>query len=344
MIKLTLFSIKNLFTIALSNIILIVALINSTQRYLILYCIILELILLSYYLIDRYHKISHTLEQETSMSQLTFNAMSADYNKKVEEVKITVNELNTAYEELQILNSKMVKSQNEIQEISDYRGKFLINMSHELRTPLNAIIGFTSIMKSSEYSINPEEQSEMVEIIHKSSNKLLGMINNILELTKIETNTFECNPEFSDIADSFELAASMAKGMLKDKPCIIFTSSISNDFPFIYCDTKSLNKVIIQLLDNAVKFTMKGEISMTTSFDDKQGYIHIKDTGCGINTKEKEDLFEPFITMLNDNDTSDKTGIGLAISKSLMDEMDAEILINSVVDHGTTVTLKFKRG
>ncbi len=268
--------------------------------------------------------------------------------EKSKESNLSIQELHTANEELRSLNNELIKSKKELEELSDYRGRFLVNMSHELRTPLNSIIGFSTVLLDDSYEIDKNEYREMIQIIHDSSKKLLTLINNILDLTKVETSIYEPNPGYMDINNILEASASICKGMLKNNSSIIFNFKKEENLPNVWADERALSKALNNIIDNAVKFTKRGEITLKAYREDKFVIIEIRDTGVGINSEIYKHIFEPFIAAYADKDNrtlSEKegAGIGLALAKYLLDTIDAEMLIDSQVGRGTVVRIKLKK-
>ncbi len=335
--KLNFYNLKFFLFIVVLEIIILFILINN--QYLIPFIILL---LLQFVIISALslHKINKMKEE--------IHTYKMNLQKKSKESDMSIQELHTANEELRALNKELIKSKKELEELSDYRGRFLVNMSHELRTPLNSIIGFSTVMLDNSYDIDRNEYREMVQIIHDSSKKLLTLINNILDLTKVETSTYEPNPGYMDINNILEASASICKGMLKNNSSVIFNFKKEENLPKVWADERALSKALNNIIDNAVKFTKRGEITLKAYHEDKFVIIEISDTGIGINSEIYKHIFEPFITAYADKDNrtlSEKngTGIGLALSKYLLEIIEAELLIDSQDGHGTVVKIKLKK-
>jgi signal transduction histidine kinase len=214
---------------------------------------------------------------------------------------------------------------------------FLASMSHELRTPLTSIIGFTNmILKGRAGDIN-EEQENQLNIILNSANHLHELINDILDITKIEVKKLEIRK------DSFNLVEELLK--LKE----IFSIAISEkglgffiDSPetlTIYNDKKRIKQILINLIGNAIKFTDKGKISIKVKRKNENIEISVKDTGPGIREEDLKKLFKPFSQIIESGKIKDGSGLGLHLSKKLANLLRGDILVKSKFGKGSTFKL-----
>lgn len=210
---------------------------------------------------------------------------------------------------------------------------FLARMSHELRTPLNAILGFTNILKKSMNATTQEKEN--LNIIKKSGEHLLNIINEILELSKIEAGKIEINPKnfnffelIKEIEDIFALRCE-AKNLK-------FNINLSSNLPnFIKADDQRLRQILINLLGNSLKFTNEGEISLNIYSLNNKLFFEVKDTGIGIDITNQEKIFKPFEQVKLDNYTQQGTGLGLAITKELITLMGGNIYLKSKLLKGS---------
>ncbi len=210
---------------------------------------------------------------------------------------------------------------------------FLARMSHELRTPLNAILGFTNILKKSMNATTQEKEN--LNIIKKSGEHLLNIINEILELSKIEAGKIEINPKnfnffelIKEIEDIFALRCE-AKNLK-------FKINLSSNLPdFINADEQRLRQILINLLGNSLKFTNEGEITLTIYSLNNKLFFEVKDTGIGIDESNQEKIFKPFEQVKLDNYTQQGTGLGLAITKELITLMGGNIYLRSKLLKGS---------
>lgn len=337
---------------------------------LLLLCLtILNISLLSYLIINQLYAVSIlmiTLEtvvvsgyifflkaySERYKSRLTASEESLEttqekYEKILKDFNQTMRELKTSNGELKALNLQLIKSKKELQEVSEYRGKFLVNVSHELRTPLNAIIGFTTIMSDEEYAPD-KDFKDMVKVIHESSKRLLVLINNILSVAKIEMSITEITPQKINIKSIIESTISVAKGLLREKNKVIFTYKIDENIPDVMGDERNLSRALVQFIDNAVKYTQKGEIKIICTSDDYGVKIIISDTGIGIPEKNMKNIQDPFLSQFNEEgrlmslDSAEK-GYNIAVSKYIIEKMGGKFEIDSRENFGTTISVTLKR-
>ncbi len=275
---------------------------------------------------------------------------SEGYDTKQREIDLNSAEgTQEAYALLEDIIEQTKKDKKTAQEASEAKSMFLANMSHEIRTPLNGIVGFTELLKDSGLK---EEQNEFVEIIEKSSENLLEIINNILDLSKIESNKLELehisfNP-IEEIESAVEVYAVRASEKHINLGCFIDPSL---EHP-LKGDPTKLKEVLINLLSNAVKFTSsEGSINVNvrrvTSLTPGVARVkfEVKDSGIGVTKEQRERIFEAF----SQADTSitrkyGGTGLGLTISSSFVDLMGGKLDLESVVGEGTTFffTLDFE--
>jgi len=167
-------------------------------------------------------------------------------------------ELNVSNNELKMLNIELIKAKNRLEELSNYRGRFISNMSHELRTPLNAIIGFSHILLESDFVISEEEKVNLIKVVHNSGKRLLNIINNILDLSDLRQDLYEPIPKIIDITPTIDAMISTAKGLLKDKTSIILSVNTDGKYPRVYADEVALNKVLTHVIENAFQIYIKG--------------------------------------------------------------------------------------
>ncbi|MBW7453758.1 PAS domain S-box protein [Paenibacillus sepulcri] len=220
------------------------------------------------------------------------------------------------------------------------KSEFLAMMSHEIRTPMNGVVGMTDILLDST-DVN-DEQRGYLEIIRKSGETLLNIINDILDLSKIEAGRSELQEDTVDLRNSIKESFGVISTRADEKQ-LELSYTINHDVPdFIYCDADRLKQVLLNLLGNAVKFTIKGSISVKVmrvkEVPPRLAFI-ITDTGIGIDPERLNDIFEPFAQL----DSfmvrrHEGTGLGLAISRKIIEMMDGEIYAESDGKSGSTFT------
>lgn len=250
--------------------------------------------------------------------------------------------------ELEEANKILIQHQNELEkanlklvDANNYKSEFLAIMSHELRTPLTSIIAFAEIML---YDLHPDEEQERryLEEIRTNSQILLGIINNILDMAKIEAGKTEIILETMDIADVFTIVEGVIMPLARTKN-IQLTFTISPEVPLIKADPDKIRRVIENLVGNAVKFTdIGGIVDVLADFgkNTREVLIKVSDTGIGIREEDQKFIFERFTQ--TDSSISRKyggTGLGLALAKELVELHQGWIKVSSVLNHGTTFTI-----
>lgn len=222
------------------------------------------------------------------------------------------------------------------EEANELKSKFIANMSHELRTPLNSIINFTRIILSGMRGPVNDEQKDYLGRVQTSGEHLLGLINDILDLSKIEAGHMELYKEPSQIDDLVKGTISTAMGLTKGKP-ITLQQEIEPNLPIIYIDSTRMRQVLLNLLSNAAKFTEEGTITVQVQRDATSVLIRITDTGIGIAADKLETIFDEFRQAEEGSTRSyEGTGLGLAICKRLVEMHGGRIQVESTVGVGST--------
>lgn len=234
-----------------------------------------------------------------------------------------------------------IKAQNEkILAADKLKNEFLANISHELRTPLNAIIGFSEALSMKLFGPLNEKQEEYVTDIHVSGLHLLGMINEILELSKIEAKAIKLALSKFNLQTSFNEVVNIVKPLANKKH--IKLEKQTNDFLEIDADYQKIQQILYNLLSNAIKFTQdNGEIQIGYKFDKKNVTIYVKDNGVGIDKKYEGKIFAKFVQLNNVYSKKESsTGLGLTITKELVELHGGKIWFESTVGKGTTFFVK----
>ncbi|HRF95800.1 MAG TPA: HAMP domain-containing sensor histidine kinase, partial [Aggregatilineales bacterium] len=212
---------------------------------------------------------------------------------------------------------------------------FLANMSHELRTPLNAILNFTEFVMDGDLGDVNDEQQETLQKVVSSGEHLLSLINDILDITKIEVGMLELFIEDVDINQSLKAVISTGKGLVKDKP-IELLIDVEQNLPIISGDRRRLHQVFLNLLSNAVKFTPNGSVVLHAHREEDGVHISVKDSGVGIAPKDHPKVFERFKQTESGLRSAGGTGLGLPISKHFVEAHGGRIWFESDLGQGST--------
>ncbi|HEC33386.1 MAG TPA: response regulator [Chloroflexi bacterium] len=231
-----------------------------------------------------------------------------------------------------------MRTAERLTEVDRLKSQFLANMSHELRTPLNSIIGFSRVILKGIDGPLTDLQRQDLEAIYNSGQHLLGLINDILDISKIEAGRMELSFEQMDLADIIGGVMSTAIALVKDKP-VELQQSVPVDLPHITGDSRRIRQVLLNLVSNAAKFTDQGFIRVEAWADEEFVTVRVSDSGMGIPPEKLPRVFEAFTQV----DTSPArkhggTGLGLTISKSFVELHGGQIWAESEVGKGSTFT------
>ncbi len=237
-------------------------------------------------------------------------------------------QLSTTNEQLQ---SALLKAE----EADRMKSQFLASMSHELRTPLNGILNFTKLLRKGILGPVNDRQSNTLNEVVDSGQHLLSLINDVLDVSKIQSSMLTLFIEEDvDIYPILNTGISTTKSLIGDKP-VTLVEDIDANLPPILCDRRRVQQVLLNLLSNAAKFTDRGTITLSVKNEGSQLRFAIMDTGAGIPEEQHETIFEPFIQTETGIKHSGGTGLGLPIAKSLIEEHDGKIWIESTSGEGS---------
>jgi signal transduction histidine kinase len=242
-----------------------------------------------------------------------------------------------AIENVRLFDEIQDKSR-QLEEASQHKSQFLANMSHELRTPLNAILGYTELMADGAYGEPSEKMLGILKRLEANGKHLLGLINDVLDLSKIEAGQLVL--ELSDycVQDIAQTVRSTLEPLATDKK-LAFKLELAPELPPGHGDGRRLTQVLINLVGNAIKFTDAGEVAIKAEANDGSFHVSVCDTGPGISAADQAKLFQEF--QQADNAITKKkggTGLGLAISKRIIEMHGGKIWVESKPGQGSTFT------
>ena len=225
------------------------------------------------------------------------------------------------------------KAEQAAQSANRAKSEFLANMSHELRTPLNGILGYAQILKRDK-TLN-EPQKDGLGIIHQCGEHLLTLINDILDLSKIEARKMELHLSNFHFPQFLEGIVELCRIRAQQKDIYLTYQPLAPLPMAVQGDEKRLRQVLINLLSNAIKFTTTGGVTFQVSYQHEKIRFHVEDTGVGMASEQLEEIFLPFHQVGERDRKSEGTGLGLAISRQLVQMMGGEIKVNSILDKGS---------
>jgi len=239
--------------------------------------------------------------------------------------------LQNAHDDLEQKTTELEQANIELKKLDELRSAFLANMSHELRTPLNSIIGYTELILDRIDGDITKEQENSLTKVHNNAKNLLTLINEILDMSRIESGRVELDLRAVDVPDIIQTVISSLEPMINKKPLIIKTDFDEN-LPFAYADPDRVRQVIMNLLSNAIKFTSKGTITLSARSTQRPPFIEVcvSDTGMGIREEDFNKLFDTF-TPLDTSATRPYGGVGLGLSicKGLVEMQGGSIWVES---------------
>lgn len=274
----------------------------------------------------------HVLDDK-KISILNRRQMQQALLVNIEELQKSNQALEKKNAELELLNTQLKKARIEVEQANQAKSLFLASMSHELRTPLNVVIGFSQLLERDKTL--SEEHKKYISTMHRSGNHLLGMINDVLDISKIESGLVEIIPTKFNLHTLLIELKQMFTMMASEKMLDLILEPLNNIPKWIYADENKIRQIIINLLSNAVKYTDSGKVIISPKFDRFNNILSVKvsDTGIGIENKFLDKIFEPFRQV--HGNYSKGTGLGLSITKKLANLLHGDIQVKSVVDVGS---------
>ena len=293
------------------------------------------------------YQIDIRTNDEIGQLSYAFNKMANDLDKSITLLKDSEYKLKEYSEnledmvekrtnELQEINIKLYQMMEKAKDADRLKSAFLATMSHELRTPLNSIIGFTGIILQGLAGPLNDEQRKQLTMVQNSARHLLDLINDVLDISKIEAGQLEVTKEPFDIREAIEKVVQTVSTMASKKN-IILSHEIDSEVEIIESDRRRVEQILLNLVNNAVKFTDRGKIKIECGANGNWLKIQVIDTGIGIKQEDKSKLFETFRQI--DTGLSrqrEGTGLGLSICKKLVELLGGKIKAESEFGVGST--------
>lgn len=284
----------------------------------------------------------------TAFSNLLANEvtkkLAVELNSKNMELEAQTGELQAQKDELEQQNVELEIQKRQIEEANRLKSEFLSNMSHELRTPLNSIMALSRVLIMQASQKLSEEEGNYLEIIERNGKNLLALINDILDLSKIEAGRMDVSPKPFSITSCVEMIIDSLEPIAGNKG-IVLNKNFPDKFPLVESDELRTHQILQNIIGNAVKFTEQGSVTISACSDAEKVYIDVADTGIGISEKYLSYIFEEFRQV--DGSTSRRyegTGLGLTIAYKAARMLGGDISVKSIPGKGSTFTLTLPIG
>ena len=296
-------------------------------------------------------RISSTIAKQRPVTPLDeLQTQNRELMNTLTELRERKDELSRINSELEDTNRGVVALYAELDERADYlrraselKSSFLSNMSHEFRTPLNSMLALTRMLLDRMDGELTSEQDQQVRFIQQSARELAEMVDDLLDLAKVEAGRLEIKPKSFAVAEMFGALRGMLKPLLADSSLnLVFESA--DELPALLTDEQKVSQVLRNFISNAVKFTPRGEVRVSAVLDGPDVEFSVSDTGIGISESNQRVIFEEFGQVDSAMQKKVKgTGLGLPLSRKLAELMGGEVSVNSTVGVGSTFTLKIPR-
>ena len=232
------------------------------------------------------------------------------------------------------------QARQDAESLAAGKTRFLANMSHELRTPLNAIMGFSDIMRARMFGPLPDKYSEYGDLIHESGGHLLDLINDVLDMSKIEAERFQLSLESFDAREAVSAALRLLR-VQADGAGVSLRGVLPPSALDVHADRRAIKQIVLNLVSNALKFTPKGgSVTVTAQGYDGDFELVVADTGVGISGQDLERLGRPYEQAGDASHRQMGTGLGLSLVRSFAELHGGDMVIESTVGVGTSVTVR----
>ena len=296
--------------------------------------------MLAAYYTEIFNRQNFNLYLQIAKKNVQIELANRNLEDKVEERTKLLNSRNKELKEevkrRSLIEKELIAAKEKAEESDKLKSAFLANMSHEIRTPMNGIMGFANLLHEAE---SEEEFDEFVDAIIKSGEHLLNLINDIIDLSKIEAgilkiekSNFELNRLTREIYDIFSIDSNIVNKNIR----LSYHNGLSDDESLIYTDRVRLKQIMINLVNNACKYTDEGSVEFYYTIVDKSLHFVVKDTGIGIPEESQKVIFDRFMQASNGRTSGrESTGLGLSITKTYLNLMGGSISVKSKVNEGS---------
>ena len=231
-------------------------------------------------------------------------------------------------------------AKQEAEALNAGKSRFLANMSHELRTPLNAVIGFSDMMRARLFGPLPARYGEYAELIHESGGHLLDLINDVLDMSKIEADHFQLSREIFDLRDAVSAALRLLRQQADDAGIALRGVLPSYELP-IDADKRAIKQIVLNLVSNALKFTPRGgQVTVTVNHHEQSVDLVVADTGVGIAEDDLKRIGRPYEQAGDADQRAEGSGLGLSLVRAFAELHEGDMIIESALGEGTSVTVR----
>lgn len=279
-------------------------------------------------------------EEIQRQNQELLRAM-AELRKREEELTQLNRELEDTNRGVVALYAELDEKASSLQKVNDLKTRFLSNMSHEFRTPLNSILSLSRMLLSRlDGDLSPEQEKQVI-FIQKAAHGLSELVNDLLDLAKVEAGKIEVRPSAFDVKDLFGTLRGMLRPLLVQGSAVTLIFEEPDRLPPLYSDEGKVAQILRNFISNALKFTPRGEVRVTATQTDQAITFSVSDTGIGIAPEDQERIFEDFVQVESDLQQQVKgTGLGLPLSRKLAELLGGSVSVYSQAGQGSTFSAK----
>ncbi|MCK5170750.1 MAG: response regulator, partial [Bacteroidales bacterium] len=282
---------------------------------------------------------TRVLAESLSRTNQQLEAQSEELQEQAVELQRQTDQLQTGSEELQEQNIELEAQRNQVEEANRLKSEFLSNMSHELRTPLNSINALSQVLIMQANEKLSDDENNYLEIIERNGKQLLSLINDILDLSKIEAGKMDILPQAVSISSLLTVIKENVQTLAENKGISINLNLVDN-LPKVETDELKINQVLLNIISNAVKFTEKGSVNISARQEKEYIYIDVTDTGIGVSEKMLPHIFDEFRQADGSSSRQyEGTGLGLAIANKLIKVLGGNISVKSKLGEGSIFTI-----